>query len=124
VRRACERTASPVVFCHNDVTPGNVLFDRAAHVAGDRGVHLIDFEYASYSFRGCALPLTSALCLPLGVCAKLWWKQRECARLSARTACTCTAVLLTLFRHPLIPLLRRGNLPWLWPAVPVCFEGA
>jgi ethanolamine kinase len=52
VRAACERTASPVVFCHNDLTPGNILYDRAKLVAGEGGIHLIDFEYASYSFRG------------------------------------------------------------------------
>jgi len=37
-----------VVFCHNDVSAGNMVVDEE----GDSGaVHLIDFEYATYNYR-------------------------------------------------------------------------
>jgi len=38
---------SPVVFSHNDLQEGNVLYDEAT---GD--AHVIDYEYSSYNFRG------------------------------------------------------------------------
>ena len=36
---------SPIVFCHNDLTPANVIY-------GNNEIKFIDFEYASYNFRG------------------------------------------------------------------------
>lgn len=39
--------ASPVVFAHNDLLSGNVMYDEA----GDR-VALVDFEYGNYNPRG------------------------------------------------------------------------
>lgn len=37
---------SPIVFCHNDALAGNILED-------DEGrVHLVDFEYSDWNFRG------------------------------------------------------------------------
>lgn len=37
----------PVVFCHNDVQALNILFNGSK----DK-VYFIDFEYASYNYRG------------------------------------------------------------------------
>ncbi|XP_029471332.1 choline/ethanolamine kinase [Rhinatrema bivittatum] len=52
LRHLLEHTASPVVFCHNDVQEGNVLLlDNRAHCPKDR-LMLIDFEYSSYNYRG------------------------------------------------------------------------
>lgn len=53
VSGVCERVRSPVVFCHNDLLPGNIL------VLGGRerpetpdDLTFIDFEYSSYNHRG------------------------------------------------------------------------
>jgi choline/ethanolamine kinase len=48
---------SPVVFCHNDLQEGNILFveDHADSSKGDAPswrLRPIDFEYASYNYRG------------------------------------------------------------------------
>lgn len=37
----------PIVLCHNDLNPNNMLY-----VEKDDAVKLIDFEYASYNYRG------------------------------------------------------------------------
>mmetsp|Transcript_37172 Transcript_37172/g.71279 ORF Transcript_37172/g.71279 Transcript_37172/m.71279 type:complete len:251 (-) Transcript_37172:229-981(-) len=52
VREACALVHSPVVFCHNDLTPGNIMFDKQKHASHEDGLYIIDFEYADYSFRG------------------------------------------------------------------------
>ena len=41
VKRRCERFRSPEVFCHNDIHPGNLLYDQDSDV-----LTLIDFEFA------------------------------------------------------------------------------
>lgn len=41
------RLRSPIVFCHNDLTGGNILF-----VEGRPEITFIDFEYAEYNYRG------------------------------------------------------------------------
>lgn len=38
---------SPIVFCHNDLQEGNILYDRENDV-----LRFIDFEYGNYNFRG------------------------------------------------------------------------
>jgi len=45
---------SPVVFCHNDLQEGNILYVEDSKGSGDAGWQLqpIDFEYASYNYRG------------------------------------------------------------------------
>lgn len=55
----CGRTASPAVFCHNDLLSGNILAlglprDQclASVAAEDVALQLIDFEYSGYSHRG------------------------------------------------------------------------
>jgi ethanolamine kinase len=57
--RACElasRFASDVVFCHNDLLSGNLIVmseqDASLDKSAPRDVHLIDFEYGSFNFRG------------------------------------------------------------------------
>lgn len=39
-----DKLNSPIVFCHNDVQEGNIISDKC--------LTLIDFEYASYNYRG------------------------------------------------------------------------
>lgn len=41
-----ETINSPVVFCHNDLQPGNILKIE------DGGLVVIDYEYSSYNYRG------------------------------------------------------------------------
>jgi len=38
---------SPCVFCHNDLNPENIIFDPSTNT-----LSFIDFEYASYNYRG------------------------------------------------------------------------
>lgn len=38
---------SPVVFCHNDLLAGNIMYDEKNNY-----VCFIDYEYGSYNFRG------------------------------------------------------------------------
>ncbi|KAI8914290.1 kinase-like domain-containing protein [Gorgonomyces haynaldii] len=40
-----EQLNSPVVFCHNDLLSGNIIYDQD-------DVHFIDYEYGCYSYRG------------------------------------------------------------------------
>lgn len=52
LRALLAATASPVVFCHNDVQEGNILMlDDRDHTSTER-LMLIDFEYSSYNYRG------------------------------------------------------------------------
>jgi ethanolamine kinase len=48
--------ASDVVFCHNDLLSGNIIVrheeDASLAASAPREVHLIDFEYGSFNFRG------------------------------------------------------------------------
>jgi thiamine kinase-like enzyme len=59
VEALCARTRSPVVFCHNDLLPGNILAmdvgdetELATLPAEELRLQLIDFEYGCYSHRG------------------------------------------------------------------------
>ncbi|XP_041444330.1 choline/ethanolamine kinase isoform X2 [Xenopus laevis] len=45
-------TASPVVFCHNDVQEGNILLLSSRSSSASDRLMLIDFEYSSYNYRG------------------------------------------------------------------------
>ncbi|KAI9538193.1 hypothetical protein NQZ68_017926 [Dissostichus eleginoides] len=45
-------TKSPVVFCHNDVTEGNILILEDKDPNTTDRLMLIDFEYSSYNYRG------------------------------------------------------------------------
>ncbi|XP_072923022.1 choline/ethanolamine kinase [Hemitrygon akajei] len=47
-----EATWSPVVFCHNDVQEGNILYLADKDAASTEKLMLIDFEYSSYNYRG------------------------------------------------------------------------
>lgn len=49
LRDLLSQVHSPIVFCHNDLQEGNILY-----VETENGWHIrpIDFEYASYSYRG------------------------------------------------------------------------
>ncbi|GCA62556.1 hypothetical protein KIPB_004312 [Kipferlia bialata] len=46
VEVALASTSSPVVFAHNDLHAGNILYDPSSHSAS-----LIDWEFASWSYR-------------------------------------------------------------------------
>jgi len=41
--------SSPVVFCHNDLHEGNMLYNKNGV---DTEITLIDFDYSSYNYRG------------------------------------------------------------------------
>ncbi|XP_069764129.1 choline/ethanolamine kinase isoform X2 [Narcine bancroftii] len=45
-------TWSPVVFCHNDVQEGNILYLADKDPSSTEKLMLIDFEYSSYNYRG------------------------------------------------------------------------
>lgn len=57
VRRKCDSTSSPVVFCHNDLLSGNIMVmggsksDSYEDMAA-KPLQFIDFEYGCYSYRG------------------------------------------------------------------------
>lgn len=42
-----ERIRSPIVSAHNDLTAGNIIYDKNKEIVG-----FIDFEYSGYNFRG------------------------------------------------------------------------
>lgn len=46
VRGQCEPLASPVVFCHNDLSQSNVLFDPPT-----QRLAFIDFELCQYNYQ-------------------------------------------------------------------------
>uniref|UniRef100_A0A1I7YLN0 Choline/ethanolamine kinase n=1 Tax=Steinernema glaseri TaxID=37863 RepID=A0A1I7YLN0_9BILA len=65
VKRCMFASGSPIVFCHNDLQEGNVLLYNKFEYTTDGGLRnttpseadeeplvLIDFEYASYNYRG------------------------------------------------------------------------
>ncbi|KAK6482522.1 choline/ethanolamine kinase [Huso huso] len=52
LRALLESTASPVVFCHNDVQEGNILMLADRDPSSKDKLMLIDFEYSSYNYRG------------------------------------------------------------------------
>ncbi|XP_067915435.1 choline/ethanolamine kinase [Heterodontus francisci] len=52
LRSLLEATWSPVVFCHNDVQEGNILFLAGKDPSSTEKLMLIDFEYSSYNYRG------------------------------------------------------------------------
>ncbi|XP_058841888.1 choline/ethanolamine kinase-like [Acipenser ruthenus] len=52
LRALLESTASPVVFCHNDVQEGNILMLADRDPSSKEKLMLIDFEYSSYNYRG------------------------------------------------------------------------
>ncbi|KAM7002261.1 choline/ethanolamine kinase-like [Tautogolabrus adspersus] len=45
-------TPSPVVFCHNDLSEGNILMLEGKERTSTDNLMLIDFEYSSYNYRG------------------------------------------------------------------------
>lgn len=51
LRVLVEKSNSPVVFCHNDVQQGNLLV-KTSSTKENTVVHLIDFEYSCYNYRG------------------------------------------------------------------------
>uniref|UniRef100_A0A8C4ZTP9 ethanolamine kinase n=1 Tax=Gadus morhua TaxID=8049 RepID=A0A8C4ZTP9_GADMO len=51
-RQLLAATPSPVVFCHNDVTEGNILKLEGRDPSSTERLMLIDFEYSSYNYRG------------------------------------------------------------------------
>ncbi|KAL4617956.1 choline kinase alpha-like [Arapaima gigas] len=52
LRALLATTASPVVFCHNDVQEGNILMLDSRDPTSTDKLMLIDFEYSSYNYRG------------------------------------------------------------------------
>lgn len=52
LRALLAATASPVVFCHNDVQEGNILILEGRDHSSTEKLMLIDFEYSSYNYRG------------------------------------------------------------------------
>ncbi|KAB7498111.1 Choline/ethanolamine kinase [Armadillidium nasatum] len=51
LKRIVTKIQSPVVFAHNDMQEGNILFNNNALRFSDK-ISLIDFEYCSYNHRG------------------------------------------------------------------------
>ncbi|RXG73062.1 Choline/ethanolamine kinase [Armadillidium vulgare] len=51
MKRIVTKIQSPVVFAHNDMQEGNILFNNNALRFSDK-ISLIDFEYCSYNHRG------------------------------------------------------------------------
>lgn len=43
---------SPIVFCHNDVHEGNLIYVNDEIDPDDFDIRLIDFDYSSYNYRG------------------------------------------------------------------------
>lgn len=57
VRSHCEKTNSPVVFCHNDLLSGNIMVmggheGESMEDMASKPLQFIDFEYGCYSYRG------------------------------------------------------------------------
>ncbi|XP_075905318.1 choline/ethanolamine kinase-like [Nelusetta ayraudi] len=52
LRELLAATPSPVVFCHNDLTAGNILELAAQEHNSSGRLMLIDFEFSSYNYRG------------------------------------------------------------------------
>ncbi|XP_077995106.1 choline/ethanolamine kinase-like [Glandiceps talaboti] len=50
VEQVVNATPSPSVFCHNDLNEGNILL--VDDETKDKHIRFIDFEYASYNYRG------------------------------------------------------------------------
>ncbi|XP_072033937.1 choline/ethanolamine kinase-like isoform X2 [Amphiura filiformis] len=50
VRKLVTETTSPVVFSHNDAQEGNILLTNEK--SNQKGLVLIDYEYAGYNYRG------------------------------------------------------------------------
>jgi|ETNmetMinimDraft_31_1059906.scaffolds.fasta_scaffold00924_3 ethanolamine kinase len=44
-QKQSEQIESPVVLCHNDLTPANIIYHNST-------IKFIDFEYGSYNYRG------------------------------------------------------------------------
>lgn len=51
VRQVAENSNSPVLFCHNDVQPGNLLVKTCESLDVAK-IKVIDFEYSCYNYRG------------------------------------------------------------------------
>jgi choline/ethanolamine kinase len=47
LEEAVSKVDSAIVFCHNDLQEGNIMFDDAKQT-----IRFIDFEYGSYNYRG------------------------------------------------------------------------
>lgn len=50
-RRFEAHSEYPVVFCHNDLQPGNILLCKESDEHDQFSLHMIDFEYCSYNYR-------------------------------------------------------------------------
>ncbi|KAK2161565.1 hypothetical protein NP493_1576g00005 [Ridgeia piscesae] len=50
LQRELESVGSPVVFCHNDLLPANIVYDEKKGVLA-----FIDFEYAGFNYEGLAI---------------------------------------------------------------------
>lgn len=59
VRHLITFSQSPVVFAHNDMQEGNILFNKTGGRSRTR-ISFIDFEYCSYNYRG--FDLTNHFC--------------------------------------------------------------
>ncbi|CAM6087517.1 unnamed protein product [Calypogeia fissa] len=47
LKKSCDCLEAPLVFAHNDLLSGNIMYNEDTDT-----LHLIDFEYSSYSYRG------------------------------------------------------------------------
>lgn len=52
LKKLCSKIESPVVFCHNDLQEGNILYSESEDDPTNWWLTPIDFEYASYNYRG------------------------------------------------------------------------
>jgi len=52
LKKLCAKVPSPVVFCHNDLQEGNILYSESEEDPSNWWLTPIDFEYASYNYRG------------------------------------------------------------------------
>ncbi|XP_063901926.1 probable ethanolamine kinase [Zophobas morio] len=62
-----DQTNAPVVFAHNDLLPANILYDKE-----EDHVWFIDYEYASYNYRG--FDIGNHFCEFAGTRSPLQWE--------------------------------------------------
>ncbi len=51
LKKILAQVDSPVVFCHNDLQEGNILYKEEPDAPEGWQLLPIDFEYASYNYR-------------------------------------------------------------------------
>ncbi|XP_041442570.1 choline/ethanolamine kinase isoform X4 [Xenopus laevis] len=71
-------TASPVVFCHNDVQEGNILLLSSRSSSPSDKLMLIDFEYSSYNYSFTFFIPTFWRCLQALVKVNANLRKRQC----------------------------------------------